>query len=133
MQTTLLIQKSNHITNTVKNEEIEQLNKLLEDIEKLNELNADFIKIIGHQTENINNIFSDIIKTNDVIDNINNELIIIDTQKKENIHTNLKITTIGSTIIGSLLMITLGVKIGLIFGGSLLVGGTVYSLFYKKE
>jgi hypothetical protein len=77
-------------------------------------------------------IEEDIIKTNEVIDMSNTELIKADKIQIENTSTKLTVATVGTTIVGAVAMSVAGIKIGLILGTVALFSGTVWSIWPEK-
>lgn len=118
--------------NKLKHEELEELTKLLDDLNSLKAINQDLEEIIGVQKNQIQIIEQDMIKTNEVIEASNMELLEVDEQKIEYTGTKLTMSTIGATVVGTITIIIAGAKIGAIVGISALVLGTGWSVWPTK-
>lgn len=121
-----------YTTHKLKQEEFEELTKLLQDLDTLKSINKDLLSIVGEHTQNIYAIEEDIINTNDIIELSNVELLETNKLKIEQTGTKITVTTVGTTIVGAVAVSVAGIKIGLILGAVVLFGGTVWSVWPEK-
>lgn len=120
--------KCSNVDIGIKQEKLDQLNKLYQDLNTLKIIHEDLLAIVGEQTQTIKEIDQNIVQTNEVIELSNLELLDADQYKIEYTGTKLTVSTVSSTVVGTVAFVAGGWKIGLVLGVAALLGGTAWAV-----
>lgn len=116
-------------TEQQKYEELEEMTKLLHDIEVIKEIQETLLGIIGEQKETLHEMEENVIKTNDIIESSNCELLEVDKQKVAYTGTKFTVSTVTTGVVAAVSLPLIGMKAGAILTTIYFLGGTAWALW----
>jgi hypothetical protein len=116
---------SEEVTEILKVEELEELNKILADLNTIQEINRMLVDHLGEQKENLKEMEESIVVTNEVLDNVNMQLVEVKENQVSYFYTKTGAVVLITAVVTWPLSAVVGVKAGLIAGAISLVSSLV--------